>query len=142
MSRSERLILPRQLYIDMLAHAQAERPNECCGLLAGVIDAGVMHVVKRHVLVNEAASPIEYRSEPRSMFAAVKAMRIDGHEMLAIYHSHPTSTPIPSPTDLERSLSPDLVNFIISLEGPAPVLRGWWLTETAFEEAAWEIVEA
>ena len=126
----------------MLAHAQAELPNECCGLLAGVIDAEVMRVEKRHVLINEAASPIEYRSEPRSMFLAVKQMRQDGHEILAIYQSHPSSAPTPSRTDLERNYSPDVVNFIISLAGPAPVMRGWWLTDVAFEAAAWEIIEA
>ena len=141
-SRSERLLLPRHLYIEMVAHAQAELPNECCGLLAGVFEPGILRVEKRHALVNEAASPIEYRSEPHSMFQAVKAMRPDGHEILAIYHSHPTSAPTPSRTDLERNYSPEVVNFIISLHGAEPIMRGWWLTDAGFEEAAWEIVEA
>ena len=95
-----------------------------------------------HPLVNEAASPIEYLSEPRSMFEATKAMRQAGHEILAVYHSHPTSAPVPSRTDLERYYSSDVVHFIIGLQQPTPLLRGWWLTQTTFEEAVWTVVES
>ena len=126
----------------MIQHAQAELPNECCGLLAGVRAKGTLRVLTWYPLVNEAASPVEYRSEPRSMFEAIKAMRAAGHEILAVYHSHPTSEPVPSQTDLERLYSGDVIHFIIGMSDPAPVVRGWWLTETAFDEATWQIVEA
>ena len=126
----------------MVQHARTELPNECCGLLAGVREGTALRVLARHPLVNEAASPIEYRSEPRSMFEAVKAMRTAGHEIVAIYHSHPTSAPVPSETDLARYYSSDVVHFIIGLEEPEPITRGWWLTEATFAEASWEIVEA
>jgi proteasome lid subunit RPN8/RPN11 len=125
----------------MVQHAKSELPNECCGVLAGLRDADALHVLARHPLVNEAASPVEYLSEPRSMFDAVKAMRQDGHEILAIYHSHPTSEPVPSKTDLARNYGPDTLNFIIGLSGPEATVRGWWLIEDAFAEAAWQIVE-
>ena len=75
------------------------------------------------------------------MFQAIKEIRQQNHEILAIYHSHPTTDPIPSGTDLARNYSTDVVNFIIGMRGPTPLLRGWWLSETAFTEAAWEIVE-
>jgi proteasome lid subunit RPN8/RPN11 len=125
--------------MEMLAHAQSERPNECCGLLAGIIDTNL--VVKRYEMVNEAASPIEYRADPRSLLHAEKDMDKLGLQVLAIYHSHPTSAPIPSRTDLERRYIADVVNYIISLQGPEPVMRGWWLSEHDYEEAAWQIVE-
>ena len=67
MSTSFRLLLPRQLYAAMVAQAQAELPNECCGLLAGRIDAGVGRVEQRYPLVNELTSPVEFQSEPRGM---------------------------------------------------------------------------
>ena len=127
----------------MVAHAKSERPNECCGVLAGTIDAerNIACVQKQYALVNEAASPREYLSEPRSMFRAVKDMRGHGCEMLAIYHSHPASPAIPSRTDLERSYGPEVLNLIISLQGTSPEVRGWWLVDDRYEEAAWEIVE-
>jgi len=142
LSRSEHLRLPRHLYVAMVQHAQTELPNECCGVLAGLREGNVLRVLARYLLVNAAASPIEYLSEPSSMFRAEKARRHDSFDLLAIYHSHPTSEPIPSKTDLARNYSPDVLNFIIGLAGPEPLVRGWWLTESEFVEAAWEIVEA
>jgi proteasome lid subunit RPN8/RPN11 len=139
LSRPVRLLLPRRIYMAMVQHAQSELPNECCGLLAGERDGEVLRALGWYPLVNEAASPIEYRSEPRSMFQAIKGMGLAKQDVVAIYHSHPASEPIPSRTDLERNYSPDVVNFIISVIGPGTLVRGWWLTDRAFEEAAWTI---
>jgi proteasome lid subunit RPN8/RPN11 len=130
----------------MLAQASAELPNECCGLLAGRVSSenaadAVGEVVRCYPLVNAAASPREYLSDPRSMFAAVCDMRRQELEILAVYHSHPSSEPIPSRTDLERNFSPDVVNFIISLKGGEPRMRGWWLRGEEYVEADWEVTE-
>jgi proteasome lid subunit RPN8/RPN11 len=128
----------------MVAQAALELPNECCGLLAGVLeDAGrVGRVVERYPLVNAAASGREFESEPKSMFAAVRAMHDRNIDVLAVYHSHPTSAPVPSKTDLARNYSEDVQNLIVGLAGPEPEVRAWWLTATGFEEAAWEVIEA
>ena len=142
MSRSEKLILPRQFLDAMLQHARTELPNECCGVLAGVMDADVLHVKAWYPLANEAASPTEYHAA-KDMFQAVKKMRADGHDIVAIYHSHPTTAPIPSRKDLERNFyGDDVVHFIIGLQEPEPLVRGWWLMETEFAEANWQIIEA
>jgi [CysO sulfur-carrier protein]-S-L-cysteine hydrolase len=125
----------------MVEHAQAELPNECCGLLAGVRDGDTLRVEAWHPLVNEAGSPIEYHAE-KSLFQAVKEMREHGHDIVAIYHSHPSSAPVPSKKDMQRNFYGDaVVHFIVGLDGPEPVLRGWWLQEDEFDEAVWEIVE-
>jgi proteasome lid subunit RPN8/RPN11 len=124
----------------MIAQAQAELPNECCGLLAGRVARGVGRVAARYPLVNAAASPVEYLSEPQSMFDADRARRRDGLEFLAVYHSHPTSEPVPSRKDRERNYSEEVVNFIISLKGDEPAVRGWWLTAETFREADWEVI--
>ena len=73
------------------------------------------------------------------MFAAIRAMLQRGLVELAVYHSHPTSAPVPSRTDLERNYSPEVVNVIISLAGEAPSVRAWWLTDTDYREAEWEV---
>jgi proteasome lid subunit RPN8/RPN11 len=136
--RFQRLCLPRPLFHDMLEHARRELPCECCGLLAGVVEGAVGRVVERYPLVNALASGREFESEAKSMFAATRAMRDRGLEMLAVYHSHPTSAPVPSRTDLERNYSPDVVNVIVSLVGETPTVRAWWLTDKEYREAEWE----
>src|SRR5687768_15054677 len=113
MSMPFRLLVPRTVYDDMLAQALAEQPDECCGLLAGVVEAGEGRVVARYPLVNELKSPTEYNAEPRGLFQAHRDMRERGLEVLAVYHSHPTSPPVPSRRDRERNYSEDVVSVII-----------------------------
>src|SRR5437764_12269186 len=113
-----RLLIPRPVYSAMLAQADAERPLECCGLLAGPLAASQseLRVVRHYALVNAAASPTEYESDGRSIIHAFKDMRRNGWELIGVYHSHPTSPPIPSRKDLERNgYGDEVVHFIISL---------------------------
>jgi proteasome lid subunit RPN8/RPN11 len=135
----QRLLVPRVLFEEMIEHARRELPCECCGMLAGVVEGPVGRVVERFPLVNALASPREFFSEERSMFDADKDRRRRGLEFLAVYHSHPISAPVPSPTDLENNYSPAVVNVIVSLAGGRPAVRAWWLTATDCREAEWEV---
>jgi [CysO sulfur-carrier protein]-S-L-cysteine hydrolase len=126
----------------MIAHAVAELPLECCGLLAGRRDAGgELRVTRHYPLGNAAASPVEYESDPASMFAADKDMRRNGWDVLAVYHSHPTSPPIPSRKDLARRYGDGVADLIISLQAAQPEVRGWWLGNTAYEAADWQVID-
>ena len=138
---SFRLELLRADYQAMLDQARAELPNECCGLLAGIVEGGVGRVVARYPLVNKLSSPVEFLSAEASMFAAFKDRRKRGLDELAVYHSHPTTEPVPSEKDLAQSYSEDVMNLIISLAGPEPQVRAWWLTASDYREAEWEVKE-
>ena len=126
----------------MLEHSQAELPNECCGVLTGERDDEMLRAFDVHSLENEAKSRTEYLAA-KGLFAVNKLMRERGHDIVAIYHSHPTSAPIPSKKDLERNFYGDsVVHFIVGLAGAEPELRGWWLEEHSYEPTEWQIVEA
>jgi proteasome lid subunit RPN8/RPN11 len=129
----------------MVAQACAENPNECCGLLAGIVEDGeggpVARVMRRYPLVNALASPIEFESEPRGMFESTRDIRRRGLIEVAIYHSHPTSPPIPSKKDLARNYSPDVMNLIISLTTTPPLVRSWWLTDVDYRLGECEIAK-
>jgi proteasome lid subunit RPN8/RPN11 len=126
-----RLRVPRAVLDEMVAHARGCLPAEGCGFLAGTGDA-VTHFLP---LVNELASPTAFATEARSAFAAFKAMRAAGTELLAVYHSHPTSAPVPSRRDLEQNTyGPAVAWVIVGLAGD-PEVRAWWLGETDFREA-------
>jgi len=139
-----RLLLPQSIYDEMVAHSQAELPAECCGLLAGRLPAegeprDPVKVEVRYPLRNELQSPTQFLSDGRSMLDAMRDMRQRDIEMLAVYHSHPASSPLPSKRDLERNYSEAVINFILSLAGPTPELRGWWLRDAEYEPAEWEV---
>jgi proteasome lid subunit RPN8/RPN11 len=143
LSTSFRLVVPRPIYDDMLVQARAELPNECCGILAGkIVVAGgtpIGHVARRYPLVNAAASPVEYNAESKGIFHAERDMRALKLDTLAVYHSHPTTHAVPSKTDRARLYSEQVICLIISLAGPAPQVRGWWLTPESHREAAWAV---
>jgi proteasome lid subunit RPN8/RPN11 len=143
-----RLLIPRRHYDAMIAQAKAELPNECCGFLAGLIVppesevASIGRVLQRYPLVNNAASPKEYLANDRTLFDAYRDIRDHGLDLLAVYHSHPVSAPVPSKTDLERNYFDNVMHLIISLQADEPVLRGWWLGERDCWEAEWEATSA
>jgi proteasome lid subunit RPN8/RPN11 len=134
-----RLELPREVYDGIIAQAIAERPNECCGLLAGVLLEGVGRVVRRFPLVNEAASPTRYTAEAASLCAASRDCREADLEFLAIYHSHPDTEPRPSRTDLVEWYWDGVMCLIITLAVDPPLMRGWWLSNVDYCEADWII---
>jgi [CysO sulfur-carrier protein]-S-L-cysteine hydrolase len=112
--------------------AQAEAPNECCGLLAGQ-GTIVSHV---YPIPNELASPTRFRTTPKMMFQAQRQMREDGVELLAVYHSHPTSEPIPSTTDRAENPYGEAVLCVIIGQGH---VRVWRLGTTDYQEIPLEI---
>jgi len=126
----------------MVAQAVAEAPLECCGFLAGPPAQGDTALVQaRYPLVNAAASGVEYEADHRSLIDADRNIRRRGWDVLAIYHSHPTAPPIPSRTDLARAYWSGVVYLIISLQSAQPEVRGWWLSETGYTEAEWEVID-
>jgi [CysO sulfur-carrier protein]-S-L-cysteine hydrolase len=134
------LRIPNRLYEEMVAHAAAELPFECCGLLAGKVAGDIGVVTHRFPLANVAADPAtEFLSEPRAMLAAVKAIRAAAIDVLAVYHSHPASDPVPSRKDRERSYGEVVQNLIIGFENGRPNVRTWWLSDSDYSEGRWEV---
>jgi proteasome lid subunit RPN8/RPN11 len=135
-----RLLIPRAIHSAILAQAAAEAPNECCGILAGTMPAigADYQIAVRLPLVNALHSPTAFESEPRGLLEAHRTMRASGWEILAVYHSHPNSAPIPSRKDCDLSFSADVATVIVSLH-PTPELRAWWICNGEIHEAHIEI---
>jgi len=88
------VVVPASVLSELAEHAQEEAPNEACGLV--VLKGGV---AERYVRGrNAAASPYRFELEvdPEAWF-----LEDDGYE-LAVYHSHVSSPPRPSRTDVEN----------------------------------------
>jgi proteasome lid subunit RPN8/RPN11 len=138
----QRLVIPPDVLAAVVEQAKSEAPLECCGLLAGRVRGQVGTVEFRYPLRNEAASPVEFVSEARGMFDAVRDVDRRGLALLGVYHSHPGTQPVPSKTDLERNYSPDVVNVIVSLWCQPPEVRAWWLREDGFSPAELQTTDA
>jgi [CysO sulfur-carrier protein]-S-L-cysteine hydrolase len=89
------VVIPDAVREQLVAHAEREAPNEACGLV--LIRAG--RAERYEPGRNKAASPYRFELElddPELWFA-----EDDGYE-LAVFHSHPSSPPRPSRTDVEN----------------------------------------
>jgi proteasome lid subunit RPN8/RPN11 len=88
------VVVPPEIRAELRAHAEAEAPNECCGVL--VFRDGI---AERYVRgTNRLASPYRYELD---VDPSVWFLEDEGYE-LAIFHSHPETAPRPSRTDREN----------------------------------------
>ncbi len=113
---------------ELIAHARADAPNECCGYLWA--KDGAVEGVER--AENERNSPYGYSLDHRSLFAA-NELDDDGFEV-GIYHSHPRSPAEPSQTDINLATYPHWLYVIVSLEQPDGEVRAWWIRDGSVEE--------
>jgi proteasome lid subunit RPN8/RPN11 len=88
------VVIPAAVRQELVGHAQDESPNEACGLV--VLKNGI---AERYVRGrNAAASPYRFELDvpPETWF-----LEDEGYE-LAVFHSHLSSPPRPSRTDVEN----------------------------------------
>jgi [CysO sulfur-carrier protein]-S-L-cysteine hydrolase len=105
--------IPRSIFEDIMSQAWDEQPCECCGLLGG----RASQVLSRYPLENKSPEPERrYFATPEDLFEAMRRMRSEGEDLIAIYHSHPRGPAYPSPTDIELAFYPEAVYLIIGLE--------------------------
>ena len=126
--------IPQAMVDEMVAHARADLPNECCGLIGGA-DGEAKTLYRAR---NAFASPFSYRVDPGDQYRIIeKEMRERGEELLAIYHSHTKSPAYPSQTDLNEAASwPEQVYLIVSLaDREAPDVRAFWLKDDVIADA-------
>ena len=110
-SPPERLILAPWQLAEIVAHARDEYPHEACGLLGGREG----RVERVYALPNAEHSPVCYMADPEAQLRAMLEIEDRGWEIVAFYHSHPSSPAYPSPTDLEMAFYPEALSLIISL---------------------------
>jgi proteasome lid subunit RPN8/RPN11 len=129
--------IPRAVLDDIIGHARAVQPLECCGMLAGQGD----RILGATRATNLAASSTRYLIDPRDHIRARRDARNAGREVVGFYHSHPSTAAVPSPSDIAEASYPDCVWLIVSLSGAAPDARLFRIVGGAAAEVAL-VVEA
>jgi proteasome lid subunit RPN8/RPN11 len=123
----------------IVAHARAEAPNECCGVVAVPIGergderARAMSV---RAARNIHASPKRFEIDGKDVLAATRAFEERGWEIGGIYHSHTHTVPHPSQTDLNFAAHwPGVEWIIVGLAEPdRPEIRSYLIEEGTVRE--------
>ncbi|WP_217922949.1 Mov34/MPN/PAD-1 family protein [Miltoncostaea oceani] len=122
--------ISQELARELVDHAVADLPNECCGMIAG--RGGTATRVLR--AGNSEGSPFMYVMDPREQLRIMDAIDDSGDDLLAIYHSHTRSAAYPSRTDVELAFYPDTLYLIVSIaDRDAPEIRAFRLRKGAPE---------
>ena len=117
-------MIPAAVRDALTAHARDESPNEACGVVVLRNDVAERYVAGR----NAAASPYRFELDvpPETWF-----LEDEGYE-LAVFHSHLSSAPRPSRTDVENvglwAGRPYLIYTVRTDE-----LAGWTISGSSIE---------
>jgi proteasome lid subunit RPN8/RPN11 len=98
----------------IVAHAREAAPLECCGLLIGQGDEIVEAIRARNVA---DAPATRFVIDPADHFAARRAARAQGLDVIGFYHSHPATPPAPSARDAAEFTYAGYLYAIVSLTG-------------------------
>jgi proteasome lid subunit RPN8/RPN11 len=122
-----RLLLTERQCQQIINEAISGRPNEVCGLFIGRWRQAKAVVSMVIPLTNVSPTPrIHYQVDPKAFVAAYHEIERRSEELLAIYHSHPFGTAIPSTTDLAEAAWRDVFYVIVGFpDDILPDLRAW-----------------
>ena len=119
------LQIPNNIFKQILKQAKAEAPIEACGILAGKDG----EVEKLYKMTNADQSSDHFMMEPKEQFKVAKDIRSAGLEMLAIYHTHPTTPARLSAEDIRLAVTPDVAYVIVSLQDTEPAVKGFLIED-------------
>jgi proteasome lid subunit RPN8/RPN11 len=97
---TSRVELPAALAHKIRSQTRAAGPAECCGLIEGVRQGEQFRVTALHPARNLSADPGRFEINPSDQFAAQRAARARGTQIIGCYHSHPHGSTEPSEADL------------------------------------------
>lgn len=121
-----------------MEQARAEAPIEACGILAG--SGG--RVEKLYKMTNAELRSDHFMMAPEQQFEAVKDIRSNSLDMLAIYHSHPQTPARPSAEDIRLALTPGVIYVIVSLQGTnGPAVKGFQIEDGTITEVPVKILQ-
>ncbi len=89
--------IPHYVLDRIVAHAVAEYPVECCGLLVGQGSEVYSAEPVRNLYAGDCCDRFEL--DPIGHVRVFEAARAAGHKLVGCYHSHPDGVALPSSID-------------------------------------------
>ncbi len=129
--------LQRVHWDQMRADIDRHLPEEACGLVAGR-EGRSLQVFS---VENALHSPVRFRMDPEQQLEGLLEIEAQGWDLAAIYHSHPSGPPVPSPTDTAEAAFPESIYLIWSQKENEWTCRGFYILDGQFEEVKVEIFD-
>ncbi|WP_051420576.1 M67 family metallopeptidase [Helicobacter pametensis] len=111
------LKLSTQHYQALLEHATKDSKLECCGYLLGYSQQNQNILNSIYPMRNAHSFPqTHFAFVPQEQLQVFHHCKSQNLQIIGIYHSHPSSPPIPSKEDLRFAYFEELSFLIISLQ--------------------------
>jgi proteasome lid subunit RPN8/RPN11 len=128
--------IARALHDEIVAHALADAPDECCGIVSSR-DGEAVEVFR---MENTAHTWMRYEMDTMELYRVVTGIEDGGDEVGIIYHSHTRTDPYPSQTDINLAFYPDSLYVIVGTATPQPVVRAFTIRDGQVAEAQLSVV--
>ena len=125
-TRVSSLTLSTELRDTIVEYLQRCLPYEGVGVLATSAVGSSLTAVRFYPGRSMDRSPRRYTMDAADVMAALVTMKRQKTRLGVIVHSHPTTPPVPSRTDLVEANSPGVLSLIVGFS-PVVELRAWWL---------------
>ncbi len=136
------LIIPQTIIDAMFTHGYKQKPLECCGFL-GANDRQVKVMIPAY---NVDQSTMTFAIGPKATEYAYRRIEDAGMEVVAIFHSHTESSPVPSIADVVQanqsiaSIDPDFRWIIMGLRDPdKPLIHAYHIGKNDYTETELKI---
>ena len=107
-----------QQHIDLIqAELEANSPYEACGVLVGTIEGDTAVVEKAAPITNSNRTTQSFELEPKEFYNAWNNAEKNGKEIIGVYHTHPSSSAVPSNWDRETMENDPSVWLIAGADG-------------------------
>jgi proteasome lid subunit RPN8/RPN11 len=127
---NDKIIFSRRCFEEIVEHGRSNLPYEICGLLSGNKNT-VQSVWK---LGNEIKSKRRYFIGKKIIEETFDQIGKRKEKVLAIYHSHPTTEPIPSSYDLANHFNDEFIMMIISYKSNKPKIKCYRVETGSYKE--------
>ena len=104
--------IPEPIVKNITQHAGDKSPLEACGYLAGTGN----EVKDIYPMTNVDQSPEHYSFDPEEQFAVMKKAQAQELDLMAVYHTHPATTPRMSAEDVRLAYDTSIYYVIYSLQ--------------------------
>ena len=112
------------------AVAEAAKPAEACGLLAGELgDIDVKAVYRCGNTAPPEKQDVIYDLNSADYLQADRDARAKGWDIIGVYHSHTHTEALPSPTDIAQAPDPSWHYIVVSVRHPSPVVRSFTIVD-------------
>ena len=139
LNNSVKEIILNQEQIDILTeHAKNSHPNESCAMLLGTHDDQQWNVKEVFLTNNMEKSETNFTISPEELLHGYELAEKKHLELVGVFHSHPTSSAIPSDTDkkfMKGNPVPWIIHSVMNNDIAAFVL------DTSVEEISINIME-